>query len=205
MATNRADFLARYGLDMSGNTPQNTGGTTSYTLSNSGKPSDKAARVTRAQWERYQQLYTPVENRLIGSIGQDMTRPAMRDARQADTLANQMTDRMKSRMGLTDLPGAPVQANRQRQRQLAQSEAYNNASLSQVDRNQNIRGSLVDVGQGIVNQATGGLTDASGMQAGREAAYSNAKAQHDQAKTAQRNSTIGTVASMGAMALMGGF
>lgn len=171
-------------------------------ISTSGSPDGNAAKVLRAQWDRYQQLYTPVEDRLAGSIGEDLTRPAMQGAREADTMANNITDRMKSRVGLADLPGAPVGANRQRQRQLGVSEAYNNASLSMVDRNQSIRGSLVDVGQGLVNQATGGLVDAAGMAGQRESAYNNAKAQYGQAKTAQRNSMIGTAASIGMMAMM---
>lgn len=171
-------------------------------VSTMGKPDQQAAKVLRAQWDRYQRLYTPVEDQLAGSIGEDMTRPAVTAAREADTRANQATDRMQGRMGLADLPGAPVAANRQRQRQLGQSEAFNDASLAQVDRNQAIRGSLVDVGQGLVNQATGGLTDAAGMAGQRESAYRNAQAQYDQAKTTQRNQAIGTAASIGMMAMM---
>lgn len=168
-------------------------------LSGDGKADEKAARVLQAQWDRYQNLYTPVEDRLINSIGEDMTGQALKDARQSSTIANGVTDRMQERYGVAALPGQPIGAQRQRQRALNQAGAYNNASIAQVDRNQNIRSSLVDVGQGILNQATGGLSQAASMAGQREATYDAAKAQHKQAKQAQTASTVATVATIAAM------
>ena len=169
-------------------------------LSTSSNPDTNAARVLRAQWDRYQKLYTPVENRLIRSIGEDMTRPAMAGAQAADARANQVTDRMQSRMGLASLDGAPVAANRQRTRALSTAEAFNNASLAQVDRDQAIRTGLVDLGQGLVNQATGGLVDSAGMAGQRDMAYRQAQADYSAARSANRNQAISSLASIGTMA-----
>lgn len=168
-------------------------------LSHGGNPADQAARVMRAQWDQYIKTYTPTESRLIGSIGEDMTGRSTADALASTQRAGQVADRMQSRYGIADLEGAPTAGVRQRQGALAQAEAFNDTSLAQVDRNQNIRTGMVDVGQGILNQATGGLASAAGMQGQRDAAHSSAKQQYSQAKSAQRASTIGTIASIGAM------
>lgn len=176
----------------------NVTGNTRLTVG-SDNPDRKAAKVLRSQWERYKSLYTPVEDRLIGSIGEDMTQPAVEAAQAADTRSNQMTNRMQSRMGLASLPNAPQTGNRQRNRALSSAEAYNNASLAQIDRDTNIRTGLVDVGQGLVNQATGGLTDAAGMAGQRNLEFDRAQDNYKATKSANRNQMLGTAASIGMM------
>ncbi|MDH2289980.1 hypothetical protein QD172_01780 [Cobetia sp. 10Alg 146] len=171
------------------------------TISQSVSPNDNAAKVLKAQWERYRNAYTPVENQLAGSIGEDLTRPAMAQTQAANERSNAANARMKSRYGLADISGAPVAANQQRASALATSDAYNTANLAQIDRNQNIRTSLTDVGQQLVGQATGGLVNSAGMASSRNQAYEAQKASADQAQDAQQTQMLAT-AAMAAMMFM---
>lgn len=174
------------------------GGVDSPLLSYDGDPNDSNADVLKAQWERYVDLYTPIEDALIGSLGDSTTGEATEQAGAAADRSVAATQRLQSRYGLSSLDPELTERQNSIDRSLATSSAYNTAAVSDIDRRDTIRSSLVNVGQGILNQATGGLSQAASMQNSREAANAQAEAQAD----AQRNSTY---ASLGSAALLAAF
>lgn len=164
--------------------------TSNYMLSNTGKADEKAAAVTRAQWERYQNLYTPVENDLIGSLDENNSLQTSALAGQAADRSVAANQRMQSRLGATN-PNADVAARQQQiARQQAVGDAFNTADLARVDRRSNVRGSLIDAGQSLVNQATGGLASSASAAGQRESAYTAQKAQAKQQRNAATTSLL---------------
>ena len=158
-------------------------------LTYEGDPADNSAKVLRNQWQRYKELYTPVEDNLIASLNTDMTTPSVAETKKSNQQASEISDRMRQRYGMTEI--APDAANRQQNlaNALAVDSAYNTASLAETDRQDQIRQKLVQTGQSILNQATGGLADATSMQTNREARNAQAEAAAD-AQDAQATSTM---------------
>lgn len=170
-------------------------------------PSDQLAAVLRKQWERYQQLYTPVEDELLASLNKSNATQTAAAAEATAQRGHEATARIRERYGIAEIDPEIAQRNREIETTLAGSSAFNQTRLAEFDRRDNVRAALVGVGQGLLNQATGGLTSAAGMHASRESSYANALANYNaqQAqiaaqRSAQRSSTAGGLLSAGIIA-----
>lgn len=189
------------------NTPDTSGGK----LGVDENPDTNAAKILRAQWDRYQNLYTSVEDNMLSSMGNRLFQRNVASAQKSSIRASEIEGRVRSRYGvhptLEGYSGAnrKAEANRNlRERALAESEAYNNDSLATYDRDRNIRTGLVDLGQSLVNQSTGGLVDAAGMQGQRETAHKNAMAQYDANKHSQAMQMASSAGILAGAAMLGG-
>lgn len=156
------------------------------------KPSDTMASVLRAQWERYKNAFTPVEDELVDSLNVNMAPEAAREANQAARRGQEATQRIQRRFGIADVDPNLSARIRRFDRSLAGTSAFNQTALAQVDRRDNVRQGLVETGQALLNQATGGLASATGLQSSRENANRAAMAQYRQQQqqaSAQRTQT----------------
>lgn len=170
-------------------------------------PTDQMTNVLRAQWERYKSSYTPVEDELIDSLDENNAPRAAQQAQAASIRGQQATDRIRERYGIAEID--PNLGNRidRMNTSLAGTSAFNQTRLADFDRRDNVRQNLVQVGQSLLNQSTGGLSSASNMQSQRDSAYrlsqanwEATRAQQQAQYSAQRSANTGALVSAGIMA-----
>ncbi|WP_075881450.1 hypothetical protein [Vreelandella massiliensis] len=164
---------------------------------------DMAARISREQFERYMESFAPQEEALADTLdntnAQDAASTATADAQRSRAAL----ERMRQRYG-TSLTGGQQQAeSRQSQRSttLGALSALNTGREMDEDRNFNIKGTMLNIGNNLSSSAMGGLTESAQNSSARQRSYQQAKAQHSAQKSQQTAQTIGTIATIAALAM----
>lgn len=172
-----------------------SGGTLRYDPRN---PSQTFADITRREQHRYERNYIPVENAVIGSLGDRSVIDEARDNATAGFEGLQgRQDRSLRRYGvsLDPLQQQETQRRAGMGKSLTYDSAVNDAELYQRERNDSLRNELINVGRGVAQEANAGFAEASGLQAQRDANNRAAKAQ-------SKASAWGTAGSMASAAIM---
>lgn len=162
------------------------------------------AKISREEFDRYLTEFRPLEQKTVASLN-DSTVGASMDASLKDTVqARASLERMRSRYGVDVSPDQAVGEARQNALSgaLGSLSAGNTAAQFDKDNKRQTLAGLLNVGQGIRQQALGGFSAASGMEGQRNSANQQNQAAYAQQKSAQRSQTYGAVASLGMAAAM---
>lgn len=164
---------------------------------------DELARISREEFDRYLREFRSTEQKVIGSLGES-TVGAATDAAQKDAIRSRETlNRMRERFGVSVDP--TIAAGEARQARLSDPlnalTAGNNAADFDRDNKRQTLAGLLNIGQGIRQQALGGFGSAAGMEGARVANDSANRNAYTQQKAANKAQMISSVASLGAMAL----
>ncbi|MGH1374439.1 MAG: hypothetical protein ACRBBW_20550 [Cellvibrionaceae bacterium] len=167
----------------------------------SDSPDKNLANVADQKQQYYDSVFRPLNRQLIGDVNSTAlvdTAKDNADRRFTDTVAR--NKRQRSRLGVVDT--ALDQKRNDYATSLSQGVNFdtqvNDARVEQYERNVGLRNEMVNVGRGISDQATDGLSTAAALQTQRENNNANIKAQN---KAAQ-NQTNGQIAGMAMMAMM---
>lgn len=165
---------------------------------------DELARISRDEFDRYLREFRPTEQAVINSL-QESTVGSSMEAAQGDAIrARAAMERMRERYG-TQLSTAQA-AGEDRQNALSgvlsTLSAGNNAADFDRDNKRQTLAGLLNVGQGIRQQALGGFSSAAGMEGSRVAADSANRNAYQQQKAGNRQAALGAAASLGMMAIM---
>ena len=166
---------------------------------------EMGAQVTREQFERYMTDFAPVEKKLAGSLGEADPQAAGQQATQDAGRARASLDRMRSRYGAS-LTGGQRQAEDHQAAGatgLSALGAMNTTRQHGEDRDFNLRGGLINIGNNVNASAVGGLTQSAANASARGDAHNSAMANYSAQRSQQKAQTVSTVASLGAMAFMG--
>jgi hypothetical protein len=140
---------------------------------------DKLAEITRDELKNYLEKFGETEEFLAGDTN---SRAMIDSAKESQSLGQQVSAGMQQRsLGRYGANMTPAQmAASQRIGSLGNASSYtgavNNSVLDQRDRNQNLKMSLLGLGNAQMSTAMSGLGSAAGMEAGREAEYQRARA-----------------------------
>lgn len=165
---------------------------------------DEIARISREEFDRYLKDFRPLEQKTIDSLDSSTVGKSM-DASQADAVqARASLERMRQRYGVDTTPAQAAGEARQNALSGALSalSAGNTAAQFDKDNNRQTLAGLLNVGQGIRQQALGGFSSAAGMESSRNAANQQNQAAYAQQKSADKANTYSAVASLGMMAAM---
>lgn len=165
---------------------------------------DEMARISRDEFDRYLREFQPVQQQTIATLNDSSAGTAMSSAQGDAVRSRAAIERMRERYGVGMDPMQSAGEARQNALSgaLGTLTAGNNAADADRDNKRQTLAGLLNVGQGIRNQAMGGLSSAAGMEGARTSADSAARNAHRQQKAANTASTIGAVASLGMMAMM---
>lgn len=160
---------------------------------NSGDPSALNAQLIKAQRTDFNNRYRPLENEVIektSASSQADATAAAASAGKASTISREafMRDLARTGVSLTGEQQGAITRKSDLSSGLAKINAYNSAYRASDANKTDAMGDLVGIGKGIVGSASQGLSQASSMQAQREAAGDAAKAQ----SRAQTTSLIST-------------
>lgn len=166
---------------------------------------DALAVISRDEFNRYLREFRPTEQETIASLNESTVGKAM-DTAQADAVRTRAAlERMRERYGTTLDPAQTTAEARQNSLSagLGVLTAANNAADYDRDNKRQTLAGLLNVGQGIRQQALGGFSSAAGMEGSRVAADSANRNAYAQQKAANRNAMISSAASLGMMAVIG--
>jgi hypothetical protein len=156
------------------------------------------ASVTRDQWQHYLRQFAPLEEQLVSDIdSNELVERAANDAATQVGAGKASLDRSIARYGLNMTGAQRAQLERQRQLGAATNTAQsiNTARIDQRERNLGVAADLMMKGRGVSSSAIDGLGQAAGLEAQRNAANAQAKAQ----SSAQTLNTALGVASLAMM------
>jgi|TARA_R110002012_G_scaffold30896_2_gene93349 hypothetical protein len=156
-------------------------------------PQATLSSVLKDQHERYISNFRDYETALLGERNDTSLIDSVEgDVTAQSRIAQEVAKRNRERYGYQQTGAESMEASRSAQRGGALNLAggLNNARLAQEDINQQLVGSLFNIGQGVYNSSTQGLTSAAGLQAQRNMAFSNAK-------TAYKTQSIGFLGNLG--------
>ena len=161
---------------------------------------EELANMTREDYEYRRGLLKPLEDELFGM--KDDTSIIDNAREQVGTIQERGTeqiDRQMSRYGTTRTGAQAVAADRSLGLATAQTgtDLMNNATIDQEERNLGVLGTLVAGGRRKQQGALAGLGDVAGMESQRIAAGNQARGEW----RAQRNQTIGTLATFAGFAM----
>lgn len=165
---------------------------------------DEIARISREEFDRYLTEFRPLEQKTIASLDDSTVQKSM-DASQGDAVqARASLERMRQRYGVDTTPAQAAGEARQNALSGALStlSAGNTAAQFDKDNKRQTTAGLLNVGQGIRQQALGGFGSAAGMEASRVSADQQNQAAYAQQKSASKANTYSAVASLGMMAAM---
>jgi len=137
-------------------------------------PNKAFADVTRGQHEYLIREFRPFEQSLVGSIDDTSLVDAVpEDVREQSRIAREIDERNRSRYGYdrTAVEQREVGREAQRAETTGLAGGLNDARLAQRNRNQSLRASLVNIGQGINREALGQMSSAASMETQRNNAY----------------------------------
>lgn len=166
---------------------------------------EMAGRVSREQFERYMNVFAPQEQALISTLGNTSAQDAASTS-QADAQRSRASlERMRERYGtsLTGQQRAAENSANNRATTLGSLSAINTGRQLDEDRKFNLQGTMLNIGNGLSSSAMSGLTQSSNNANARQQSYDQAKAQHSAQQSQQRASTVSSIATIGAMAMMG--
>jgi hypothetical protein len=163
---------------------------------------DMLLDITNQQQQLYDQLYRPLNQRLI----QDVNSTAIVDQAKQEASAVDSgkyiarSQRQQLRYGLNATPQEQEAINYQQQLggALTSDGNINNARVKQQERNEQLRSELVNISRGISAQAMDSATNAAGAESTRKSTNANIQAQN----TAAEKGVYGAIGSMALMALM---
>lgn len=159
---------------------------------------DQLARISRDEFDRYIQDFRPTEQKVINSLDQSTVGQAM-DSAQADAVRSRAAlDRMRQRYGVEVSPTQAAAESRQRALSgaLGVISAGNAAQRADEDNRRQTLAGVLNVGQGIRQQALGNFSSASQLEGSRTAANRANEYARKQQKEAEKQQTIGTVAAL---------
>lgn len=144
---------------------------------------DKAyADLLQQQYQYFQDNFAPLERQLIDRAMSDtsLIDRAREDARQNRTLTAGVMDRAASRYGADLTPAERRERDKAiaRGSNLAEVGNVNNARIAQRQLNMSLLSNLANIGNKVYGDATNMLGTAAQLQAARDQAYSNAKANY---------------------------
>jgi hypothetical protein len=161
-------------------------------------PQNSLAQIIERDQLTFDFFYNPVISDVISSL-QDtsIVDTAREGADAAFDKGEARSLRQMSRYNVNMSPAAQKQFNLRQQlsKTLNKDAVVNDARLDLKERNDGLRRQLIDIGRGVADTASSGLTSASRNQAQREANNRNAEA----AKDAQNTQTAASVAQMALM------
>lgn len=165
---------------------------------------DELARISREEFDRYIREFRPTEQDTIASLNEASVGRSMDDA-QADAVRSRAAlQRMRERYGVGMT--AAQTAGEARQSSLSGAlgvlTAGNQAADFDLDNKRQTLAGLLNIGQGIRQQAMGGFSSAAEMENSRNTANAAAKTANAQQKAANRQAALGAAASIGMMAMM---
>lgn len=161
----------------------------------------KAARVSREQFERYMEQFAPQEQALIGSLGNNRAQQAAESSQKNAVRSREALARMRERYG-TSLTGGQQRAESrgdQRQNTLGSLSATNAGRQMDEDRDFNLKGTMLNIGNNLSSSAMGGLTESAQNASARKTAYNQAKDQH---KAQQQQQAVGLASTLAMAAIM---
>lgn len=160
-----------------------------------------ALQAAQSEEARYQELYRPLNQELLRDV--DSTRIVDAAKEQATLTAARregQNTRNLARYGVSADPLAQKELQRVGTLNNAKfyDDAVNQARVDQYERNQTLRGELINIGRGMARSGQNGLADAANNQVARDNANASAKAQN----AAARDQFYGQVAGTALMAAM---
>lgn len=163
---------------------------------------DELARISQEEFYRYMQDFGPLEQKTIDSLSTSTVGASM-DAAQKDAVqSRESLERMRSRYGV-DVTPAQAQAEARQNAlsgTLGLATAGNTAAQFDKDNHRQTLAGLLNVGQGIRQQALGNFSSAASMEGQRVAANNQNQAAYAQQKAQSQAATYGAVASLGTTA-----
>jgi hypothetical protein len=165
---------------------------------------DEMAKISREEFDRYLKEFRPLEQKTVSSLNDSTVGKAMDSSLKDSVQARASLERMRSRYGVTMSPDQAIGEARQNALSgaLGTLSAGNTAAQFDKDNKRQTLAGLLNVGQGIRQQALGGFGAASGMEAQRNSANQQNQAAYAQQKAASKASTYSAIASLGMMAAM---
>lgn len=163
-----------------------------------------AGRVSREQFERYMNSFVPQEEALVGTLNNHSAEDAAGESQANAQRSRASLDRMRERYGtsLTSGQSAAENSANSRSATLGSLSAVNTGRQMDEDRKFNLQGALLNIGNGLSSSAMSGLTQSSNNANARQQAYDQSKAQYSAQKSQQTASTVGSIATLAAMAFM---
>lgn len=161
--------------------------------------SDEIAKISREEFDRYLTEFRPLEEKTVKSLDTSTMQKSM-DASRVDAVqARASLGRMRERYGAATTPDQVAGEARQNALSgaLGTLSAGNTAAQFDKDNQQQTLAGLLNVGQGIRQQALGGFGSAAGMEGQRNSANQQNKAAHAQQKAANKANTYSAVAAVG--------
>lgn len=168
---------------------------------------DALATISREEFDRYLQDFRPLEEKTIGSLGASTVDASMDAARKDAMQSRASLERMRSRYGVDVMPAQAAAEARQNALSgtLGLATAGNTAAQFDKDNRRQTLAGLLNVGQGIRQQALGNFSSAASMEGQRNSANQQNQAAYAQQKAQSRASMYGAVASLGTVAAMAAF
>lgn len=165
---------------------------------------DEIARISRDEFQRYMDQFRPLESDLISSLDESTVGKSIDVAASDAVRARASLERMRERYGANVTPFQAAAEARQNalSGSLGELSAANNAVLADRDNRRQSLAGLLNVGQGLRQQALGNFGSAANMEGARASANQVNRAAYTQQKAANRAATIQSAASLGAAALM---
>jgi hypothetical protein len=164
---------------------------------------DELARISRDEFDRYLQSFRPTEQKTIESLNDSTVGKSM-DAALGDAVRSRASlERMRERYGVDVTPSQAAGEARQNALSgaLGTLTAGNTAAQFDQDNRRQTLAGLLNVGQGLRQQALGSFGSASQMEGARASANSANRNAYTQMKAQQKAQMYQGAASLGAMAL----
>jgi len=179
--------------------------TAALTGSSSKTPlADELARISRDEFDRYLEMYRPLEDKTIDSLNESTVASSMERAGGEQVRARQALERMRGRYGTEVNP--TMMAAEARQNNLSGAlntmTAGNTAKLRDLDNQRQTLAGLLNVGQTVRQESMGNYSAASGLEGARNQANQANKAAYKQQQAANRNATIQAGATLAMAAMM---
>lgn len=160
-------------------------------------PEATFAGITRQDYMDYVNNFRGFEENLLNlTEDEGLMQRAREDQKTQNRIAQEVQQRNLERYGGGGMSAAQRQQQQrtlQRGGQLAMANTSNNARVQQRQINNALLNELIGIGQGVNQSSLSGLGDASAMQAQRQAAYKNAKAQHHSNMVGLGGAVIGAI------------
>ena len=165
---------------------------------------DALATISREEFDRYLQDFRPLEEKTIGSLGASTVGASMDAVRKDAAQSRASLERMRSRYGVDVMPAQADAEVRQNALSgtLGLATAGNTAAQFDKDNRRQTLAGLLNVGQGVRQQALGNFSSAASMEGQRNSANQQNQAAYAQQKAQSRAATYGAVASLGTTAAL---
>lgn len=164
---------------------------------------DELATISREEFDRYLEEFRPLEEQTIASLDESTVGTSMEAAGADAVRARAALGRMRERYGANVTPTQAAAEARQNALSgtLGTLTAGNTAILADRDNQRQTLAGLVNIGQGIRQNALNGYGSASGMESARVSADNANQSAYKQQKASGTASTIQSAVSLGSMAL----